>query len=188
MADEQEWNWNTRNYECILYSDRKIQKPTSKGCGHYIKYRKIQAITSLIISKFCLFRRDLKIVTFTFSIVLLWNIYRPHSGGMGKAMFWQASVCLFMGEGVPTLNRGYIPWPGGGTYLGQWHLPWSKIGLPPQEIEQHSEYLLRGGRYASCIHAGGLSCLWIFLAVWVKTWKMYVIFSEASYTQSESWR
>ena len=31
---------------------------------------------------------------------------------------------------------------GGGTQLGQ-----------------HREYLLHGGRYASCVHAGGLSCL-----------------------------
>ena len=26
------------------------------------------------------------------------------------------------------------------------------------KIEQHREYLLHGGRYASCVHAGGLSC------------------------------
>ena len=25
-------------------------------------------------------------------------------------------------------------------------------------IAQHREYLLHGGRYASCVHAGGLSC------------------------------
>ena len=34
-------------------------------------------------------------------------------------------------------------------------------GVPPpthQESEQHSEYSLHGGRYASCVHAGGLSC------------------------------
>ena len=29
---------------------------------------------------------------------------------------------------------------------------------PPWETEQQSEYLLRGGPYASCIQAGGLSC------------------------------
>ena len=27
------------------------------------------------------------------------------------------------------------------------------------KIEQHREYLLHGGRYASCVHAGGLSCV-----------------------------
>ena len=29
---------------------------------------------------------------------------------------------------------------------------------PPPETDQHSEHLLRAGRYASCVHAGGLSC------------------------------
>ena len=36
------------------------------------------------------------------------------------------------------------------------------MGYPPpsrQETEQHSEHLLRGGRYASCVHAGGLFCI-----------------------------
>ena len=33
------------------------------------------------------------------------------------------------------------------------------MGYPPpcQETDQHSEHLLRGGQYASCVHAGGLS-------------------------------
>ena len=31
-------------------------------------------------------------------------------------------------------------------------------GTPP---DQHSVYLLHGGRYASCVHAGGLSCICI---------------------------
>ena len=31
------------------------------------------------------------------------------------------------------------------------------------KIEQHREYLLHGGRYASCVHAGGLSCLTVTL-------------------------
>ena len=40
--------------------------------------------------------------------------------------------------------RGGVPGPpgGGGTQLGQ-----------------HREYLLHSGRYASCVHAGGLSCI-----------------------------
>ena len=31
-------------------------------------------------------------------------------------------------------------------------------GTPLPEMAQHSEYLLSGGRYASHVHAGGLSC------------------------------
>ena len=30
---------------------------------------------------------------------------------------------------------------------------------PPVGRQQHSEHFLRGGRHASCVHAGGLSCL-----------------------------
>ena len=43
-------------------------------------------------------------------------------------------------------------------------------GVPPsphcQETEQHSEHLLRGRRFTSCIHAEGLSCLlFLFLVL-----------------------
>ena len=41
-----------------------------------------------------------------------------------------------------------VPWPGGGTQLGQ-----------------HREYLLHGGRYPSCVHAGGLSCIQFILTI-----------------------
>ena len=36
---------------------------------------------------------------------------------------------------------------------------------PRQETDQHSEDLLRGGQYASCIHAGGLSCFSFYFAI-----------------------
>ena len=44
--------------------------------------------------------------------------------------------------------------------------------VPPQpgqdgggtQLGQHREYFLHGGRYASCVHAGGLSCLFLKLA------------------------
>ena len=35
----------------------------------------------------------------------------------------------------------------------------SSWGGGSAKIGQHREYLLHGGRYASCVHAGGLSCL-----------------------------
>ena len=38
--------------------------------------------------------------------------------------------------------------------------PWLD-GVPPH----HSEHLLRGGRYASCVHAGGLSCSFKFRGI-----------------------
>ena len=50
--------------------------------------------------------------------------------------------------------------------LGRMGVPpcWDWMGVPPppppnQETEQQSKHLLRGGRYASWIHAGGLSWL-----------------------------
>ena len=36
---------------------------------------------------------------------------------------------------------------------------WMGVPLPGQ---QHSEYLLRSGWYASYVHAGGLSCIYLF--------------------------
>ena len=45
---------------------------------------------------------------------------------------------------------GYVP------PLGDWM--GYTLSPPPQEIEQQSEHLLPCKRYASCVHAGGLSC------------------------------
>ena len=82
--------------------------------------------------------------------------------------------------GVPwrggTLPGGYpswgVPWWGvpcrGGTLAG-WYPArggWYLVRVPPRpgqdgggtQLGQHREYLLHGGRYASCVHAGGLSC------------------------------
>ena len=36
--------------------------------------------------------------------------------------------------------------------------PVQRWGSPTPRIEQQMEYLIRGGRYACCIHAGGLFC------------------------------
>ena len=62
------------------------------------------------------------------------------------------------GRGYPkVLNPPPTPiqvWMGGGLFV------WTLRYLPPTPgIGQHMEYLIRCGRYASCVHAGGLSCL-----------------------------
>ena len=66
--------------------------------------------------------------------------------------------CHGAGGGVPcqvqpegrTLAGGGGPWPGGSTLAG---------GGGGTHLGQHREYLLqRRGGYASCVHAGGLSC------------------------------
>ena len=101
----------------------------------------------------------------------------PASEGCGKVIF----------SGRVSVPPGRVPRPGprwGGGYPSQVQV---RINPPPQkkkklrlswmgvhppsgldgstspppslETEQHSEYLLCGGRYASCVHAGGLYCL-----------------------------
>ena len=92
-------------------------------------------------------------------------------------------------RGVPCLG-GYpgqgVPWPGGtlvggtlaGGYPGQvlplarsgWGgtlaggVPWpgGTLARGGTQLGQHREYLLHGGRYASCVHAGGLFCYLLF--------------------------
>ena len=49
----------------------------------------------------------------------------------------------------PRPGTGYPPRPGTG------YPPGPGTGYPPQHSEEH---LIRDGRYASCVHAGGLSC------------------------------
>ena len=47
-------------------------------------------------------------------------------------------------------SAGGVSQPGGVSQLG---------GGGSAKIGQQNEYSLHGGRYASCVHAGGLSCL-----------------------------
>ena len=81
------------------------------------------------------------------------------------------------GSGTPPPPRGYpgqVPPPpgGGGTRVGQ-----------------QKEYSLHGGRYASCVHAGGLSCFYI-VSFCCSTWVEYTCdllvhrFSEALHDNS----
>ena len=58
-----------------------------------------------------------------------------------------------------------VPYPGvplvGGTLWGTLPGGYPAQGVPCQggtQLGHHREYLLHGGRYASCVHAGGLSC------------------------------
>ena len=50
-------------------------------------------------------------------------------------------------RGTPTGGTWVLPGPGQGV-----------PGYPPPGTGQHMEYLISGGQYASCVHAGGLSC------------------------------
>ena len=66
---------------------------------------------------------------------------------------WPGGTYLGRGKGVPTLARGYLPWPGeGGTYLGRGgSLLWPGVPTLARGGGPLREYLLLGGRYASCV-------------------------------------
>ena len=66
-------------------------------------------------------------------------------------------------RGVP--RSGYPPW--GGTRVRVPPRGGTRVRYPPlggylTRVGQQKEYSLHGGRYASCVHAGGLSCLYCF--------------------------
>ena len=88
------------------------------------------------------------------------------------------SVCPHLGEGggvTPTSlgrvgggggtqarsRQGGTPsslgWGGGGVVTPARSRWGGTLGTPPP-LGQQKEYSLRGGRYASCVHAEGLSC------------------------------
>ena len=69
----------------------------------------------------------------------------PAAGGGVRSSCWGGSDPAG-GEGVGQVQ------PAGGV-RSSW-----RGGGGSAKIEQHREYLLHGGRYASCVHAGGLSC------------------------------
>ena len=74
-------------------------------------------------------------------------------------------MCLFRGGGGGRGTEGYpFPGPGGGWRAGVSPSQVQAgvgVGGTPQP-EQHSLYLLRSGRYASCVHAGGLSSFKVY--------------------------
>ena len=87
---------------------------------------------------------------------------------------------------------GGVPWWGGGrdtlagVYPGGGVLRSGTppVGYPPSQVRmrggtqlgQHREYLLHGGWYASCVHAGGLSCYFILIYT---EWIQNVLLSKA---------
>ena len=91
----------------------------------------------------------------------------------------------FLGEGYPSDCSQFPSGGGGGGTQSQVGVPQFQVGIPrsqargtpppsqdcgtplspppPPETEQQREYLVRGGWYASCVHARGLSCHFILL-------------------------
>ena len=121
----------------------------------------------------------------------------PHFGGVpNPALDGGGGTRSSLGRGgTPTLDGGGTPSHVRGGTPSWGHTPshvwWGIPGTPPHH--QNSKHLLRlcGGRCASCVHAGGLSCSYFVLRnrFWVlwssqrtvfrKTWTLYVIFNIA---------
>ena len=105
-----------------------------------------------------------------------------HLGGFPARSSWGGGVpcqvqpgwgvpCQVQGGTLPGPARG-VPCqvqPGGYPARSSWGDParssQGRVTLPGgvpcrggTQLGQHREYLLHGGRYASCVHAGGLSC------------------------------
>ena len=93
----------------------------------------------------------------------------PAGGTLPRGVFCQG----YPAQGVPCWGypaQGVPCWGStlpGGTQVG-YHPSQVRTGeYPPQarsgwggtQLEQQKEYSLHSGRYASCVHAGGLSCL-----------------------------
>ena len=73
--------------------------------------------------------------------------------GQGTPPPWPGQPGGVPDGGVP--RSGTPPtWPGGVPRSGT---PPARLGGVPRS-GQHREYLPQGGRYASCVHEGGLSC------------------------------
>ena len=90
--------------------------------------------------------------------------YLPYPSDEGRYCFHRC-LLTFRGGGFPIrLSREVPPsFPigeGGSIQSFPMGVPPSQVrmeGYP--QLEQHNMYLLRGGQYASCVHAGGFSCL-----------------------------
>ena len=82
-----------------------------------------------------------------------WQGGTLRGGTLAGGVPWQGVPC----RGLPcrggTLPGGYPA--RGGTQV---RYPPARSGWGGTQLGQHREYLLHGGRYASCVHAGGLSC------------------------------
>ena len=137
----------------------------------------VESSTTLLLSK-----------STTFAVLVTVNTcgttgYHPHPKNGEGAVF--TGVCLFRGGRGGTTwpshktSTSPMSFPGGGEYRSDYPLARIILGypppqchdrlgyprpgqdwgtLPPPETEQQSEYLLRGGRFGPCVHAGVLSC------------------------------
>ena len=80
-----------------------------------------------------------------------WGVSSPRQGCTPRwGPYWPEMVYPLARDGVPPGQRWCTPWP-------EMVYPLARDGVHPG-IGQQREYLIRDGRYATCVHAGGLSC------------------------------
>ena len=88
----------------------------------------------------------------------------PSDLGQGPPKTWDGVPPQTLDRVPPRPGMGYPPRPG--TGYPTW--TWDQVPPSPPDLglgtPQHSEFLISGGRYASCVDAGGLSCLQILVA------------------------
>ena len=76
-------------------------------------------------------------------------------GGTQSQVWMEGTPSQVCGGGGDTPSQVWM----GGTQSQVWMgVPHYWVPPPNQETDQQSKHLLRGGRCASCVHAGGLSC------------------------------
>ena len=85
-------------------------------------------------------------------------------GGTPAWSGWGGYPLAGMGYPPARSGQGYPPPAGMGYPPSQVRMGWGGVppgtdGVPPPNTRQQMEYLIRRGRCASCVHAGGLSCL-----------------------------
>ena len=142
--------------------------PHSEGCGKVITAR-VRSTTR----RYC-FHRCLSVNNCGGGYpVQVWMVGgNPGQGWMGGAtpsQVWGGTPAKSGWWGVPHPRSGWWGVPPTMTGWGTSpHHDW--MGYPPK---QHSEHLLCGGRYASCVHVGGLSCVFTLFVCpswrWVPT-------------------
>ena len=93
--------------------------------------------------------------------VLTWQ-GTPQQGTPRQGTPWQGTPPSWTWQGTPPRCMPQSQVPPSQVRMG--YQPGQvRKGYPSFGTEQQSEYLLHGGCYASCVHAGGLSCFKINL-------------------------
>ena len=95
------------------------------------------------------------------------SVHHCRKGTPARSKWEGTPVRSGWGYPSPTRDGVYPIWTWDGVHL-IWTWSWDGVPpdldlgwgtRPPPSLGQQKEYSLRGGRFASCVHAGGLSCI-----------------------------